>query len=203
MVLRQAEAFTTLSGRDSWDMKFLGLTRQPYIKTNYPHHEGIWGWQDVGDQSILVVRSIRWSIDEYHDILADIDYAKTWAHATEMIPNLYKGTVFEVLYNAWRDERTMDEIGWYGWFVDYWMEGGILRDYFDHKLTTPYHWGRLRARSYGPMESCNGTTTIARQMVRSLKSRTMKCAILRSRRLIVNPRLLLAPNVSWIIPRER
>lgn len=155
MVLRQAEAFTTLSGRDSWDMKFLGLTRQPYIKTNYPHHEGIWGWQDVGDQSILVVRSIRWSIDEYHDILADIDYAKTWAHATEMIPNLYKGTVFEVLYNAWRDERTMDEIGWYGWFVDYWMEGGILRDYFDHKLTTPYHWGRLRAPelwTYGELQ---------------------------------------------------
>jgi len=43
IVLRQAEALTGLSGRDSWDMKFLGITRQPYIKTNYPHHEGIWG----------------------------------------------------------------------------------------------------------------------------------------------------------------
>ena len=43
MVLRQAEAMTTLTGRDSWDLKFLGLTKQPYIKTNYPHHEGIWG----------------------------------------------------------------------------------------------------------------------------------------------------------------
>ena len=21
------------------------------------------------------------------------------------------------------DERTMDEIGWFGWVIDYWMEG--------------------------------------------------------------------------------
>ena len=38
----------------------------------------------------------------------------------------------------------MDGIGWYGWLIDYWMEGGILRDYFDHKLTTAEHWAKLR-----------------------------------------------------------
>ena len=38
----------------------------------------------------------------------------------------------------------MDEIGWYGWLIDYWMEGGILRDYFDHKITTQEHWDKLR-----------------------------------------------------------
>jgi len=42
-VLRQAEAMTKLSGRDSWDLKYLGITDQPFFKTNYPHHEGIWG----------------------------------------------------------------------------------------------------------------------------------------------------------------
>ena len=42
-VLRQMEVMTTLSGRDAWDFEFLGMTRQPFIKTNYPHHEGIWG----------------------------------------------------------------------------------------------------------------------------------------------------------------
>jgi len=42
-VLRQAEAMTKLSGRDSWDLAYLGLTDQPFFKTNYPHHEGIWG----------------------------------------------------------------------------------------------------------------------------------------------------------------
>ena len=53
--------------------EFLGMTAQPYIKTNYPHHEGIWGWQNHADHVILVVRNIRQTIDEYHDILADID----------------------------------------------------------------------------------------------------------------------------------
>ena len=92
------EAMTTLSGRDSWDLAFLGLTKQPFIKTNYPHHEGIYGRDKKADQVILVVRNIRWAINDYHDILADIDYAKTWAEATEKIPMLYKGTIFDVLY---------------------------------------------------------------------------------------------------------
>ena len=64
------------------------------------------GWGTKGDQVILVVRNIRWAIDDYHDILSDIDYAKTWAEATEKIPMLYKGTIYSVLYHAWRDERT-------------------------------------------------------------------------------------------------
>ena len=43
------EAMTTLSGRDSWDLAlaFLGPTLQPFIKTNYPHHEGIYGKKNV------------------------------------------------------------------------------------------------------------------------------------------------------------
>lgn len=114
-VLRQMEAMTTLSGRDAWDFQFLGMTRQPFIKTNYPHHEGIWGFQDHGDQVILVVRNLRRTIDEYHDILSDIDYAKTWQEATDKIPMLYHGSVVNEDLAAWRDERVMDEIGWYGW----------------------------------------------------------------------------------------
>ena len=27
--------------------------------------------------------------------------------------------------------------------IDYWMEGGILRDYFDHKLTNKAHFDKL------------------------------------------------------------
>ena len=58
-VLRQMEAMTGLSGRDAWDFQFLGMTAQPYIKTNYPHHEGIWGWQDHADQVVLILRNPR------------------------------------------------------------------------------------------------------------------------------------------------
>jgi len=155
MVLRQMEAMTGLSGRDAWDMQYLGMTRQPFVKTNYPHHEGIWGWQEHADQVMLVVRNIRTTIDEYHDILSDINYAKTWQEATEFMENLYKGDLEDDAYVRWRDERTMDEIGWYGWLIDYWMEGGILRDYFDHKLTTKEHWAKLRAPetfTYGELQ---------------------------------------------------
>ena len=186
-VLRQMEALTELSGRDAWDYEFLGMTLQPYIKTNYPHHEGIWGWQDHADHVILIVRNIRQTIDEYHDILADIDYAKvsvssgllllyllvnmfvlshhfvsiaisslqTWEEATEKIPNLYNGYIDMDNYAGWRDERVMDEIGWYGWVIDYWMESGLMRDYFDHKVTTPEHFEMLRepeTYTYGELQ---------------------------------------------------
>ena len=29
------------------------------------------------------------------------------------------------------------------WFIDYWMEEGLLRDMFTHKITTPEHWDML------------------------------------------------------------
>ena len=154
-VLRQMEAMTGLSGRDAWDFQYLGMTSQPFIKTNYPHHEGIWGWQDHGDQVILVLRNPRRSIDEYHDILADIHYAKTWEEATDKIPNLFQGIIEADKYAMWRNERTMDEIGWFGWLIDYWMEDGLLRDYFDHKITTPEHFALLRepeTYTYGELQ---------------------------------------------------
>ncbi len=65
----QLEGLTGLSARDEWDFKFLGMTNQPFIKANYPHHEGIWGWEDVGEQVILVVSEIKKVLVEYHDIL--------------------------------------------------------------------------------------------------------------------------------------
>ena len=59
------------------------------LHQDYPHHEGIWGWQDHADQVVLILRNPRRSIDEYHDILADIHYAKTWEEATDKIPDLF------------------------------------------------------------------------------------------------------------------
>ena len=58
-------------------------------------------------------------------------------------------------YAGWRDERVMDEIGWYGWVIDYWMESGLMRDYFDHKITTPAHFELLRepeTYTYGELQ---------------------------------------------------
>jgi hypothetical protein len=52
------------AARDEWDFEFLGMTNHPFIKANYPHHEGIWGWGNVADQVVLMVRNIRKSMVE-------------------------------------------------------------------------------------------------------------------------------------------
>jgi hypothetical protein len=44
---------------------------------------------------------------------------------------------------GWRDLRVNEEIYWYGWFIDYWMEGGLMRDIYTHQITTPEHWNML------------------------------------------------------------
>ena len=49
-------------------------------------------------------------------------YAKTWVDAFEKIPNLYQERPPLEDFRIWRDERVMDEVHWYGWFIDYWME---------------------------------------------------------------------------------
>ena len=139
----QMEALTGLSARDEWDFEYLGMTNQPFIKANYPHHEGIWGWQQAADQVVVVVRNIRRSLVEYHDILWDIGYAKTWDDAFTKIPNLYQERPPLEDFLEWRDERVLEEIYWYGWFIDYWMEGGLMRCIFTHKITTPKHWYML------------------------------------------------------------
>lgn len=140
----QMEALTGYAAKDEWDFQYLGMSNHPFIKANYPHHEGIWGWEDAGDQVILVVRNMRRSMVEYHDILWDIGYAKTWEQASELLTNLYAERPPLDDFRAWRDLRVMDEVHWYGWFIDYWMEAGLMRDIMTHKITTPHHFEMIK-----------------------------------------------------------
>ena len=72
----------------------------------------------------MVVRNIRRSMVEYHDILWDIGYAKTYEEASLNLDKLYAERPPLDDFLEWRDLRVMDEIHWYGWFIDYYMEGG-------------------------------------------------------------------------------
>ena len=137
------EALTGLTAKDEWDFEYLGITNEPFIKANYPHHEGIWGWGQEADQVVMVVRNVRRSLVEYHDILWDIGYAKTWEQSFAAIDNLYAARPPLEDFLAWRDLRVMEEVHWYGWFIDYWMEGGLMRDIYTHKITTQEHWNML------------------------------------------------------------
>jgi len=143
LVFLQMEALTGLPTKDEWDFENLGITNEPFIKANYPHHEGIWGWETVADEVVLVVRNIRRSMVEYHDILWDIGYAKTWDVATENLENLYAERPPMEDFLIWRDLRVIDEIDWYGWFIDYYMEDGLMRDMYTKKITTKEHWDLL------------------------------------------------------------
>ena len=31
-----------IAAKDEWDFEYLGNSNHPFIKANYPHHEGIW-----------------------------------------------------------------------------------------------------------------------------------------------------------------
>ncbi|KAL7544139.1 hypothetical protein ACHAWF_007522 [Thalassiosira exigua] len=155
MIFVQMEALTGWPAKDEWDFEFLGMSNHPFIKANYPHHEGIWGWEDAADQVVMMVRNIRRSMVEFtdvllgrvgvadHDILWDIGYAKTWEEATLNLDQLYSERPPIEDFLIWRDMRVVEECHWYGWFIDYYMEGGLMRDIFTHKITTPEHWYML------------------------------------------------------------
>ncbi len=65
MIFVQMEALTGWPAKDEWDFEHIGMSNHPFIKANYPHHEGIWGWGDVADQVVMMVRNIRKSMVEY------------------------------------------------------------------------------------------------------------------------------------------
>jgi len=139
----QLEGISGYSAKDEWDFYYHGITNHPFIKANYPHHEGIWGWEQEADQVILVVRNIRRIMVEYHDILWDIDFALTYDVSRENSGNLYRERPPLEDFVVWRDNHVLNEINWYGWFIDYWMEGGLMRDMFTNKITTPEHWNMI------------------------------------------------------------
>lgn len=62
MIFVQMEALTGWPAKDEWDFEHLGMSNHPFIKANYPHHEGVWGWGDVADQVVMMVRNIRRSM---------------------------------------------------------------------------------------------------------------------------------------------
>ena len=60
----QMEALAGWPAKDEWDFAYLGMSNHPFIKANYPHHEGYWGWGPVADQVVLMVPYIRRSMTE-------------------------------------------------------------------------------------------------------------------------------------------
>ena len=110
---------------------------------------------------------MRSSMVEFHDIMWDFDYTKSFEEALNKEEMLYEKEPSLGDFHLWRDVRLMREIHWYSWFIDYWMEvrilncfllfiihslnivlnsfnsmiqAGLMRDLISHRGTTPDHW---------------------------------------------------------------
>jgi len=138
----QLEALTELTTRDDfWPPT--NITQYAFFKTQYPHHEGTWGWGDKCSQSIYLLTNPKMALVTYLFILHEIRYAKDVATAYANLDRVFTFRAPIVDWVIWRNERVNAEIHWWSWHIDYWMEGGLLRDIFTHELTTATHFARL------------------------------------------------------------
>mmetsp|Transcript_35173 Transcript_35173/g.41965 ORF Transcript_35173/g.41965 Transcript_35173/m.41965 type:complete len:404 (-) Transcript_35173:151-1362(-) len=138
----QLEALTELTTRDDF-FPPSNITRYAYFKTQYPHHEGIWSWGNKCSQSVYLLTNPRMALITYLFILHEIHYAKDWKSAYSHLGRVFTIRTPIEEWEIWRHERVNAEIHWWGWHIDFWMEGGLLRDIFTHELTTLEHFRRL------------------------------------------------------------
>lgn len=76
------------------------------------------------------------------------NYVTARETAANNLANIYSEAPPLEDWLAWRDLRVQEEVHWYGWFIDYWMEGGLMRDIHTHQITTPEHWEMLVKYTY-------------------------------------------------------
>jgi len=140
----QLEGLTELKTGDDYHLSPNSLARKyAFVKTNYPQHDGIWSFGSKMDQVILVVRNPRWTLPSYQHLLHEIDYSINWETSYALRHNVYTMRPPIEDWIVWRELRFDVEIKKWGWFIDFWMEGGLCRDVFTNDLTTPEHFERL------------------------------------------------------------
>mmetsp|Transcript_15138 Transcript_15138/g.21597 ORF Transcript_15138/g.21597 Transcript_15138/m.21597 type:complete len:417 (-) Transcript_15138:9-1259(-) len=141
----QLEGLTGVNTGDDYNLSNPDEPRKKYafMKTSYPHHEGIWSWAGRMDQVLLMIRNPRWSIPSYHHLLHEIDYAQNWEQAYANHHRVFTERSSLEEWLAWRDLRFGAEIHWWGWFLDFWLEGGLLRDLYTHEITNIDQWNRI------------------------------------------------------------
>jgi hypothetical protein len=115
-------------------------TKYAFMKSSYPHHEGTWSFGSQMSQTILLVRNPRWALVNYHHMTYELDYSETWLDSYKRRLNVYTMRPPVADWVQWRNSRFDLEIKKWGWYIDYWMEGGLLRDILTNDLTTSEHF---------------------------------------------------------------
>lgn len=140
----QLEGLTALTTGDDYRLTPDSLGKKfAFMKTSYPHFDGTWSWTNEMSQSILLIRNPRTALVNLHNILYEIDFSTTWEASNEkrLMPYTHAPPVDDWI--GWRETRFDAEIKRWGWFIDFWMEGGLKRDIFTNELTTSEHFERL------------------------------------------------------------
>jgi len=118
------EAFTAWSVGDDWNYT-KNIANTPYVKTHYPHEEGIWSWGNDMDEVMLIVRNPRYAIPSYHTLISELGYALDYHIAYKYIANIFTQRPAVESWVKWRHTRFNEEIKLWAMYIDYWMEGGL------------------------------------------------------------------------------
>jgi len=124
---RMLEALTGYEAGDDWDLSLRG-PHTPFIKTSYPHPEGVWSWEDSMDQVMIIIRNPRYAIPSYHALRNEIKYSESWADSFSNIDNVYTKHPPVLMWEEWRDLRFETEIDLWCWYIDFWMQDGLRRN---------------------------------------------------------------------------
>lgn len=140
----QLEGMTELRTGDDYELNPDAVGKKfAFKKTNYPTHDGIWSFGKEMNQAILLVRNPRWALPNYHHMLYELDFSTNWVSSYNRRFKIYSQRPPIEDWIVWRELRFDVEIKKWGWFIDYWMEGGLTRDIFTNELTTAEHFDRL------------------------------------------------------------
>jgi hypothetical protein len=114
----------------------------------------VWSWDGAADQVALVVQNIQHSLAQYNNMYWSIPFnsdlnenerhgsinckstaCENFLQAIDANISLHPCQTI-LAYFASRDQNILQEIYKFGWYIDYWLENGLLRD-VRHSLNKP------------------------------------------------------------------
>jgi len=143
----QLEGLTQLLTGDDWFLTEHKTERYAFYKTQYPHHEGVWSWQNRAKQTVYVLQNPRTALQTYMFLVSEIKYSQGWETSYANLDRTFTLRPPVSEWIAWRDIRFNTEMHYYRWHLDYWMEQGLLRDAYTHELTNIAHFQKLMDRT--------------------------------------------------------
>jgi len=142
------EGLTELLATDDYNLNDdANNTKYAFVKTQYPHHEGRWSWGNSAGQTIYIIQNPRMALQTYMFLLHEISYSSNWWTSYSNIKNTFTRRPPVSEWEYFKRFRFYREMNSWSWHLEFWMEGGLLRDVFSHNITTPEHMEGLMSPS--------------------------------------------------------